>query len=418
MKILIISQYFYPEQFRVSDVAFRLAALGHEVTVLTGLPNYPSGRIFKGYEWKVLKSNSGGSGKYEPKLDAFLQEINGVNVIRCKLYPRKKGKLNLARNYISFAYHSSILANSMVKAGYEFDKILLFQYSPVTMALPGILLSKKLKIPLFFYCFDLWPESIVSAGLPNRGFVYSILLYLSRWLYNKADMILISSKNFRGYFHNKLRIYSDIKYLPIYAEDVFTRSADTYLNDIDSDSSENVNLLFAGNVGEMQSVETIIKAADLLRNRSGIHFHIVGDGSSLEKNVHLAKILRLTNITFHGRFPLDEMPKFYSMADAFLVTLKKDAFISYTLPGKVQSYMASGKPILASIDGEAFDVINESGCGLCCEAENFEAFSKIIIQFAEEKIESRRKYGDSAKTYYNNNFSAESFMRSLLNILG
>ena len=165
-----------------------------------------------------------------------------------------------------------------------------------------------------------------------------------------------------------------------------------------------------------QSMDTIVKAAGYLKDHLDIHFHIVGDGSALERSKQLAAELGLENMTFHGRHPLEDMPRFYDMADAFLVTLKRDEFISYTLPGKVQSYMASGKPILAAIDGEAADVIREADCGLCCPAEDDKGLADIILQFSEDK-ENRRKYGDHAKAYYEANFSSEAFFRSLLDTL-
>jgi glycosyltransferase involved in cell wall biosynthesis len=415
MKLLVVCQYFYPEQFRVSDICFRLAAMGHDITVLTGLPNYPAGEIFDGYQWEKLLEKTGKAGAereggaYIPHLEAYGEEMNGVHILRSRLLPRKGGTKNLAFNYLSFAWWASKTARAMAKdQAYDFDKILVVQYSPVTMAIPGIIMKKKLKKPLIFYSFDLWPESIVSAGLANHGFIYSCTLKLSRWIYRQADLILTSSKNFRKYFNQKLNIQKDIRYLPIYAEDLFTSRV--------KDFSGTTNLVFAGNTGEMQSMETIVKAADYVRDHPDIHFHIVGDGSALERSKQLAAELELENMTFHGRHPLEDMPKFYDMADAFLVTLKRDEFISYTLPGKVQSYMASGKPILAAIDGEAADMIMEADCGLCCPAEDDKGLADIILQFSEDK-ESRRKYGDNAKAYYEANFSSEAFFRSLLDYL-
>ena len=411
MKLLIISQYFYPEQFCVSDVSFKLAEMGHDVTVLTGLPNYPTGSIYNGYQWASLPKDC-----FDTELGAYIENINGVKVIRCNLTPRKTGKKNLFRNYLSFLYQASKIARKMARSTkYNFDNLLVFQFSPITMVIPGIILKNKLHKSLVLYCFDLWPESIVAAGLSNHGIIYHCILHLSRWIYKRADTLLISSRSFEKYFMDKLRIHTPVTYLPIYAEDLFTRSCSEKPNENDKDTDA-TNLVFAGNIGAMQSMDTIIKAADLLKENSNIHFHIVGDGSYLEKSKNLAQELALNNITFHGRHPLEDMPKYYDMADAFLVTLKKDPFISYTLPGKVQSYMASGKPIIAAIDGEAYDTIQTSGCGLCCQAEDYDGLSQIILKFAYEKS-NRQKYGDCSKSYYHSNFSEEYFFKTLLNIL-
>lgn len=418
MKLLVISQYFYPEQFRVSDVCFKLATMGHDITVLTGLPNYPAGEIFDGYQWNRLKSKTSTlgddlSGNFDSNLGAYRAIINGVKVIRCNLYPRKKGKLNLARNYISFAHQAVMVAKAMASNfQYDFDKLIVFQYSPVTMAIPGIVLKNRLKKPLILYCFDLWPESIVSAGLPNHGVIYNIILKLSKWIYRRADTILISSKNFEKYFNNKLDIYDNINYLPIYAEDLFIQASTNESIKLQN-REHNTNLVFAGNIGEMQSMDTIIKAANIVKEKTDIHFHIIGDGSTLDKCMQLTNELALDNITFHGRHPLEEMPKFYDIADAFLVTLKKDEFISYTLPSKIQSYMAAGKPIIASIDGETSQVIEESNCGLVCPAEDWKGLANIILKFTEEK-ENRQNYGDCSKAYYNEHFTVDKFICNLL----
>ena len=424
MKLLIICQYFYPEQFRVSDVSFKLAEMGHDVTVLTGLPNYPAGEIFNGYIWDSLPAEN-----FDHSLGAYIEILSGVKVIRCHLSPRKTGKVNLFRNYLSFIYQASKVARRMtLKGKSHFDKILVFQFSPVTMAIPAIIIKNKLKAPLLLYCFDLWPESIVSAGLPNHGSVYKSVLRLSRWIYSKADTLMISSQSFREYFEQKLNINKTIHYLPIYAEELFSDTAvnDEINNSDDSSVHANrsdqedrkglVRLLFAGNIGKMQSMDTIIKAAHHVRDRSDIQFHIVGDGSALQKTISLSDELSLNNIIFHGRHPLEDMPKYYSMADAFLVTLKKDPFISYTLPGKVQSYMAFGKPIIASVDGEAHDIIRAAGCGLCCDAEDDKGLAELILKFAENK-NNHRAYGDCSRLYYQSHFSEASFFAVLLQLL-
>lgn len=422
MKLLVICQYFYPEQFRVSDVCFQLADRGHEVTVLTGLPNYPAGQIFEGYQWDQLKHEQAphaesfriGKGKFLSQLNAYQEEINGVRVLRARLLPRKTGMKNLALNYGSFAWWASKTALKIAKdKHFEFDKILVVQFSPVTMALPGILLKRKLRKPLIFYTFDLWPESIVSAGLPNHGPIYFSILKLSQWIYRKADLILTSSKNFRSYFKTKLDLQGPFDYLPIYAEDLFQMPPDRIMG---TESKTGIDLVFAGNLGEMQSLDTIIKAAGRLRANEDIRFHFVGDGSAMERSKQLASRLNPENIFFHGRHPLGDMPRFYAMADAFLITLKRDDFISYTLPGKVQSYMAAGKPILAAIDGETAEVIREANCGLCCAAEDEEALAGIILQFSQERAH-HRTYGENAKAYYDANFSSEAFFQKLLQVL-
>ncbi|MEB2492988.1 glycosyltransferase family 4 protein [Peribacillus frigoritolerans] len=391
MKVLVICQYFFPEQFRVNDICFELAKEGNEVTVLTGLPNYPSGIVDKKY--RGLKRRN--------------EQINGVNVIRSSLIGRGKGVKKLALNYASFALTATWKALFLKK---DFDLILVYQLSPVTMGLPGILLKKITKKPLILYCHDLWPESIASAGISPNSKLYSILLKLSKWIYKSADKILTSSKLFEEYFKNTLDIHDSIIHLPVYAEELFENIKEVEHHD------ETINLVFAGNIGEMQSVETIIYAANEIKEERNIRFHIVGDGSSRKKCEELVDSLSLNNVIFHGQHPITEMPKFYEMADAFLITLKANKAISYTLPNKVQSYMAAGKPILGSIDGETNIVINEANCGICSRAEDYHEFALSIRKFATE-IDNHNVYGENARRYYDNNFSKKVYMENLNNLL-
>jgi len=391
MKILVVCQYFFPEQFKVNDICFELVSMGHKVTVLTGLPNYPSGVVQQEYRWLRKRH----------------EFIHGVEVIRAPLVGRGSGKLRLALNYISFAFSASLKALFIKK---DFDVILVFQLSPVTMALPAILLKKITGKKIVLFCQDLWPESIAAAGITAESSVYRFLLSLSRWIYQSADKITISSRMFRNFFREVIGIESNLKYLPVYAENFFeeieSKKAD----------SEHVNLVFAGNIGELQSVETIIHAANRLKEFKHIRWHIVGGGSAREKCELLAKGLGLDNVIFYGQRPITDMPHFYSLANAFLVTLKANKVISYTLPNKVQSYMASSKPIIGAIDGETRMVIEEANCGLCCEAEDDEVLSNLVIEFQNSK-EMQLEFGLNSRKYYDEHFSKGMFFRQLINLL-
>jgi glycosyltransferase involved in cell wall biosynthesis len=391
MKILLICQYFYPEQFRVNDICFKLVNEGYEVTVLTGLPNYPDGIVKE--EYKQFKNRS--------------EEIEGVKVLRSWLLGRGKGTKQLALNYISFALSSTVRAIFMKK---DFDIILVYQLSPVSMALPGIILKKLTKRPLVIYCHDLWPESISAAGISTESRLYGIILTLSRWIYKSADRIFTSSRLFEEYFNNVLGIEGNIINLPVYAETLFENIG------IKEKVDNNINLVFAGNIGEMQSVETIVYAANELKEEKHIRVHIIGDGSSRQKCEELANEFQLNNIVFHGQHPISEMPKFYDMADAFLITLKANKVISYTLPNKVQSYMAAGKPIIGAIDGETHVVIREAECGICCPAEDYNQLADNIKRFAEE-VDKHVTYGKNARSYYNRNFSKEKYFERLKDLL-
>ncbi len=391
MKILVVCQYFYPEQFKISDICFELVKLGHDVTVLTGLPNYPAGVVHKEYRW--FKNRH--------------ENINGVQVIRSTLIARGKGKLRLALNYISFAVCASVRALFLQK---DFDVILVWQLSPITMALPALLLNKLTGKPLLLYSQDLWPESVVAVGVNKEGIIYKMLLSFSKYVYHGVDKILISSKMFAKYFEEVIGINSSISYLPVYAESLFEN-----IKSIGNESGT-INLVFAGNIGEMQSVETIIKAANELKDLDNIKWHIVGDGSDKNNCERLAREYGLSNVIFYGQRPIEEMPEFYSIADAFLVTLKVNKEISYTLPNKVQSYMAAGKPVIGAIDGETRLVIEEADCGYCCKAEDYIALAELIKGFALN-IEKHAALGDNARKYYKEHFDKQIFMNKLIEFL-
>lgn len=386
MNILVICQYYYPEPFRISDICEAMAKRGHEVTVLTGLPNYPEGKVLADYRYRKKRE----------------ERLNGIKIIRSYEVGRGSNKISLFLNYFSFAISASIKTLFMKE---KFDIILVHQLSPVFMAVPGIIYKKKHKKRLLLYCLDLWPASLTAGGIKKDSFIYKLFYYISKWIYASADHIAVSSKSFIDYFRETMGIQSDyMLYLPQYAEQVFTEKMDV-------GKSNHFNFVFAGNIGEMQSVATIVKAADTLRHNSNITFHIVGDGSKLKDCMILSEKLGLQNTIFHGRKPLSEMPEFYSLADAMLITLKDDKTISSTLPGKVQSYMAAGKPIIGAINGETKQIIQEAQCGLCCDAENAEALANIILQFCsngEMEEMARNSY-----EYYCENYSKERFLSSL-----
>jgi len=464
LKLLVVCQYFYPEQFQINDVCFNLAGKGHEVTVLTGLPNYPQGEIHIGYNWEELEKIEQSGIKlrstglhYDSNLNAYVENIHGVKVIRVNLRPRLKGKKNLVKNYLSFINEGNNVASAMAQmykndlekgcedsSEYNFDKIIVFQYSPVTMALPAITFRNQIEIniPIYIYCFDLWPASIVLFGVSKFSPIYLGMKLLSKHIYSQAEEIWISSHNFEKYFTEKLKISKTFHYLPIYAEQLFLRKKNKEKNlqepksetetvsevesvaNVENEVSQSVipenhretNFLFAGNVEEIQSVETILNACSLvLKKGYNPVFHIVGDGSSYNKIIDLAASLELTNknLIFYGAHQLRELPSFYDLTDAFLVTLKKDEFTSYTLHEQVQNYLAYGKPIVAAIDGETSRVITEARCGFVGPSENYEALARNIIRFINLNPAEREEYADASREYYEEHFSQKSFFENL-----
>lgn len=380
MKILVTSQYYYPEPFRIPDICEELVRRGHEVYVITGIPNYPMGRIYKGYRFHRKRN----------------QIINGVKVHRCFTVGRRMGAIWRFINYYSFAISSCIYARHIRD---EYDVVLANQLSPVMMACSGIVYKKKHGVKLVLYCLDLWPESLVAGGITRESPIYKVFHIISKRIYKRADKVLVTSKSFVKYFEDEFGI-AGVEHLPQYAEALFTPET------CKKDADDKLDLMFAGNLGAAQSVNTIIDAAKILKDEEDIYWHIVGDGSEYENLKNQAK--DLDHVIFYGRKSLEEMPTYYSMADAMLVTMQKDPVFSMTLPGKVQTYMAAGKPIVGAIDGETQDIITEAKCGVCVPAEDAPSLAKAVRKFKADS-----EYSKNAYAFYEYKFSKNKFIDNL-----
>ena len=382
MKILVICQYYYPEPFRHPDICEELVKRGHDVTVVTGLPNYPMGEIYEGYR----------------KGEKRDEVLNGVKVHRCFTIGRKQGAINRFLNYYSYAFSS---VSYVKKIKEEYDVVFVNQLSPVMMANAAIRYKKKHNKPIVLYCLDLWPESLVAGGIKRGSIIYKFFHRTSGKIYKQIDKILITSRSFADYFEDEFGI-RDTEYLPQYAEAIFTPEQ------CEKKADEYIDLMFAGNVGVAQRVDTIIEAARMTSDIANLRWHIVGDGSEVERLKTLAKEMK--QVIFHGRKPLEEMPKYYAMADAMLVTMQKDPVLSLTLPGKVQTYMAAAKPIMGAIDGETPIIIEDAECGICGGAEDAEVLAENVREFT---FLDRKLLGRNARSYYESHFSKELYIDKL-----
>lgn len=392
MKILIISQHFYPEPFRINDIAFSLSQQNHEVSVLTGLPNYPSGVIEPSY--KFFKKRE--------------EVLNGVKIFRSSIIARGSSLITMGLNYLSFALMGSIKALLLKD---KYDVIFVFQTSPVSMILPGIFLKWKQKIPLYVYCLDQWPISVTTGPIKENSILYKLLHNISVFHYKHANQILLSSSSFVDYFERNLKLPKEkygLTYWPSYAEDVY---GDSKYND-----DQYFDLVFAGNVGPAQSVETIIEAANLLKNYIEIRFHIVGDGLNLANCKSLALNYELSNVVFYGHHPVESMKDFYDRADAFLITMVDNAVVNSTLPAKIQSYMRAGKPIIGAINGEVKNVVELAQAGWICKALDYKAFSQLILAAAKDQ-NLGKIYGLNGLNYYQEHFNKDKQMKALIEIL-
>lgn len=384
MKILVVSQHYWPEpMYALPDMCEELVRRGHSVDVVTGVPNYPMGYIYEGYK----------HGKNRREVH------NGVNVIRTFTIGRRHHAIFRLLNYYSYSFSSTLYTLGLKD---EYDVVFTNETSPVMMTRAATAYSRKWGRKCILYCMDLWPACLTAGGMKESSVVYRFFGYVSKKLYNRADRILITSKMFRDYLKREHGVPDEkIAYFPQYASAQFDHIPE-------AEKKDGYDFVFAGNVGAAQSLDTVIRAAKLLADED-IRWHIVGDGSELENLKKMAD--GMDNVIFYGRKPPEDMPKYYAMADAMLLLLFNDPFISLTLPGKVQTYMAAGKPILAAAIGEIPLIIEEAKCGWCAKAEDARGFADIVRRFIA--AENREELGRNARAYYEQHFARAQFMDKL-----
>lgn len=381
MRILIVSQFYYPEPFRIHEIAQELVKRGHQVTVLTTYPNYPAGKIYDGYINKGIKR----------------EVLNGVDLIRISSRPRKTGLINLCLSFFDFYLRASRFVNHFNE---KFDVVYSYEVSPVMQIIPAIKYARKHDVPLYIYCLDIWPEAILDVYPHKESLFFKWIKKWSVSIYKKANLIGVTSPSFINYFHNDLNIReAKIHYLPQHSDDVSIGS------DFTSIDNGCLDIFFMGNVGKSQNMDIIIDAVALIKSNSGFKIHIVGDGSMFNHSVERVRNEGLSDkIVFYGRKPYTEMPLIYKQADACLLTLANVSKVGLTIPGKLQNYMAAGKPVIASIGGDAPIVIEESKCGICVEPDNAKALSEAIMEF----VDNKHKYADcgkNAREYYLKHFT-------------
>ncbi len=396
-KVLLITQNFYPENFKSNDIAFDLVNRGYIVDALVGIPNYPYGTYFKGYG----------------VLNKRIEIINGVNVYRVLQIPRgKNNKILLGLNYLSFVFFSTfwVLLFALIK---KYDVIFVQGTSPVTQGIPGVLLKKICKTTLFFWVLDLWPESLRSAGGITNKKIISFFNSIVKFIYNNSDKILISSKSFKESILQKGDYSDKILYFPNWAEEVFVESQSFQVPTL----PEGFKIMFAGNIGEAQDFESILNTAILTKFDENIKWIIIGDGRKKEWVTNFIKDNKLEKTVFLlGKYPIEYMPSFYKQADAMLVTLKDEEIFKFTVPAKTQSYMASGKPILAMVNGETSLLIQEACCGFAVNAGNSHQLARIIEDISQNK-EKFSELGINGYNYFKKHFSKNQCIDKLCELI-
>lgn len=389
---MIVGQYYWPENFLINDIAENLIKRGHKVTVLTGLPDYTTGTVPREF--------THGKRKHEVR--------NGVEIYRVPIIARRHGIVCRTLNYISFWITSSIFA---MFHKFDADVIMVYQTAPIFMGAGGIILKKKLKKPLFFYCLDIWPDQMKIWGVDERNPIFWLVKKYCQHAYGNGDLVGITSRPFKDYLVNVNKVDGKrIIYLPQHSRPIDIEEAQPDYN------KKTIDMIFAGNIGQQQNIECILRTISQIQTSVPYKVHIYGNGSNLEACKRLADNLMVNDrVIFYGRVTKEELAHIYPTMDAFLLTLcseEKIGFAANTVPAKLQGYLSAGKPILASVDGGSKEIINECGCGIAVSADDVEGYAKAITDF----IESPQKFsecGSNAKKYFTENFDEEVVMNKL-----
>lgn len=398
MHVLIVTQYFWPEDFRINDLALGLKERGHRVTVLTGKPNYPGGAFFPGYSFFARAR----------------EDYHGVAVKRVPLVSRGDGKgLRLALNYLSFAFLASLLAPWLCREKY--DVIFVYQPSPITVALPAILLRRFKRAPMMLWILDLWPESLAATGAIHSQRILKWVDRLVRYIYKRCDRILIQSRSFANSIRSKGVLADKLLYFPNSAESCYQPITLPLEAPERGTLPNGFRVMFAGNIGAAQDFETILAAAEKLKAYPDIHWIILGDGRRRAWVENQVKARGLSG-QFHllGRFPLEAMPRFFALADVLLATLCKEPIFALTIPGKIQSYLACAKPIVAALDGEGGRVVEEAGAGIAVPAGDANALANAILRMSQLPADELWNIGQRGRTYFERHFDRERLLDQLL----
>lgn len=405
-KILFVCQYFYPETFRGNDIAFHMAEEGHDVHVVTGIPNYPVGNYFSGY------------GLFKKRHEV----INGVRVTHLPIVPRGEGnKIMLMLNYFSYLivgwvwmfFHALF---------HKYDMVFCQQLSPVTMSSPAVLYKKMRHVPLYTWVLDLWPESLTAAGGINNKVILGFFNWFVKSEYKNSNKVLTSSRSFDQSILQYGEYKDKIIYFPQWSDGTADSSSSTFvlpgeLQKLSEDN--NFIIMFAGAVGEAHGMECNMQAALKTKEHKNIKWVIVGDGRKLEWVRSFIKENSLDNTVLTlGRFPSEAMPQFFEKADVMLVSLTDSPLFNMYSPAKIASYMAAGRPIIAVLNGEGGEVIKTAECGWNIKAGNADELAKLVVTLSETGKAELKEKGRKGRDYYDNFFTKEMCLKKLDEIMG
>ncbi len=397
MRILIVSQYFWPEQFRVNELSKFLQSKNLEIEILTGLPNYPDGRLFLDYKKNPNKFN----------------KFHGSKIYRLPIMLRKdSSKINLFLNYISFIFSGIFIAPFLLRKK-KYDVIFTFATSPITVAIVSIFLAKIKNCKSVLWVLDLWPDILFELKIIKNAYLMTLLDDIIKKIYEKTDIILVQSNTFKKIIDQKLNDNKSI-YFPSWPENLINYNKNKIKI---KKKKDKINIVFTGNVGEAQNFDNVFKVIRYFRKNKKLNWIIVGSGRKLNKFKKNSIKYKINNIEFYGNQPIHNISTFHSVADILLISLQKGKALSATIPGKLQTYLNSNKYILGMIDGEAKDLINDTRAGKCVKPDDVNGMIKILKNIIKNKnsvLLNRSKI--NTKEYVNKHFNRSKLLKKLIDI--
>lgn len=392
MRILIVCQHFWPENFRINEMCQDFIKQGHDVDVLCGIPNYPKGKFFSGYSY------------FKPRREIY----DGASIFRVGEIPQNKklGSLAIILNYFFFPFASLFTLPALMKRPH--DLVFLYSLTPIFMSWPGLLLARKKKIPAVMYVLDYWPDSLFSVIKFKSKFFRSFFAKISRWHYKRTDRIITPSQGMIDKFVEDYGISRDkLGFIPQSCDPVYEKTVSS--EELHKLYDGRINFVFAGNIGPAQSLETLVQAVSLLgKNPSAPQFRfiIVGDGMSrISVESEIDRLSLRDYFSFVGFQPVETVLLYQELADVLFVSLSDEPLFDIMIPAKVQSYMAAGKPILAALNGEGAEIVEASGSGLVCPAMSPDKLADKILEFLHQDKKSLYEMGNKARLFYQTNYS-------------
>ena len=398
-RCLFLTNYFYPEVFRGNDIAFEMVKRGYEVTVITCIPNYPQGHFYEGYGLRSRRR----------------EVVNGVNVIRVPVIPRGDGRaIRMVLNYLSSLLFSCIYTLSIV-CRKRFDFIFVQELSPAFIGIPAVLAKKIRRIPIYFWLLDVWPESLAAGGITNK-YIVKIVDRIMRYIYRHCRKIFIAASGVRTLLQQRGVKNDCIEDLPNWGEDELRKCT------VDDDElphlPDGFKIMFAGNLGEAQNLENVMRVAERLKNNKHIQWIFIGDGRKKKWVMSFVQSREMGDtVHFYDRYPIEYMPAFFRKADIMLLPLCDNSAFNVTLPAKIQAYMLSSKPILVMANGEVQTVVKNARCGYYTGADSIDKMVRLVLSISNYSNQELEEKGRNGYNYYQRHFKKEKCMNNLFEII-